>query len=77
MSEEINTVIVADDEPEICEAVCQMVDWEQLGFRLVGSAGNGVDALQMVEQLQENADRLNSTASSRSSKCSSGRTTRS
>lgn len=52
MSEEIYTVIVADDEPEICEAVCQMVDWEQLGFRLVGSAGNGVDALQMVEQLQ-------------------------
>ena len=46
------TVVVADDEVELRNAVCQMIDWESIGFRLVGSAGNGLDALQLVEQYQ-------------------------
>lgn len=48
----IYTVVVADDEEELLEAVCQMVPWEEIGFRLVGSAGNGLDALELVEQMQ-------------------------
>ncbi|MBQ9663149.1 MAG: response regulator [Oscillospiraceae bacterium] len=52
MAEEIYTVVVADDEQELREAVCNMIHWEEIGFRLVGSAGNGLDALQLVEQLQ-------------------------
>lgn len=52
MNDEIYTIVVADDEPEIREAMCQMIRWEEAGFRLLGSAGNGVDALQLVEQLQ-------------------------
>ena len=31
----IYTVVVADDETELREAVCQMVRWEEIGFRLV------------------------------------------
>ena len=46
----IYTVIVADDEDELREAMCTMIPWEDYGFRLVGSASNGLDALQMVEQ---------------------------
>ena len=49
---QVLTVLVADDEPELLGAVCQLIDWESLGFRLVGRAGNGLDALQMVEALQ-------------------------
>ena len=49
---ELLTVIVADDETELREAVCSMIPWKEIGFRLVGSAGNGLDALQLVEQLQ-------------------------
>ena len=52
MAEEYYTVVVADDEEELREAVCSMIRWEEIGFRLVGSAGNGLDALQLVEQLQ-------------------------
>ena len=52
MAEEFYTVVVADDEPGLREAVCSMIHWEEIGFRLVGSAGNGLDALQLVEQLQ-------------------------
>ena len=46
------TVIVADDEDELREAVCTMIPWEALGFHLVGSASNGLDALELVERLE-------------------------
>ena len=32
--------------------MCQLIDWQALGFRLVGRASNGLDALQLVEELQ-------------------------
>ena len=51
MNEEL-TVLVADDEPELLQAVCQLIDWQALGFRLVGRASNGLEALQLVEELQ-------------------------
>lgn len=46
------TVVVADDEDELREAVCGMIPWQELGFLLVGSASNGLDALQLVEERQ-------------------------
>ena len=51
MEKEFYTVVVADDEPELLDAVCEMIPWNSIGFRLVGRAGNGWDALQLVEQL--------------------------
>lgn len=48
----VYTVVVADDEDELREAVCTMIPWEELGFRLAGSASNGLDALQLVEEQQ-------------------------
>ena len=46
------SVVVADDEQERLGAVCQLIDWEGIGFKLVGRASNGLDALQLVEELQ-------------------------
>ncbi len=46
----IYTVVVADDEDELREAVCSMIPWETLGFSLVGEANNGLDALELVEK---------------------------
>ncbi len=46
------TVVVADDEDELREAVCTMIPWEDYGFCLVGSASNGLDALQLVEKYE-------------------------
>ena len=48
----VYTVIVADDEDELREAMCTMIPWEDYGFRLVGNASNGLDALQLVEQYE-------------------------
>lgn len=46
------TVLVADDEDELREAMCTMIPWRDLGFQLVGSASNGLDALQLVEKYE-------------------------
>lgn len=52
MEKEFYTVVVADDEAELLDAVCEMIPWKDIGFCLVGRAGNGWDALQLVEQLR-------------------------
>lgn len=46
------TVLVVDDEEEIREGIIRKIDWERYGFRIVGSAGNGSDALEIAENLQ-------------------------
>ena len=45
-------VIVADDEVELCSAICKLIRWNELGYELVGSATNGMDALRLVEQME-------------------------
>lgn len=43
-------VIVADDEPKVCSLVCQLIDWEGLGMQLVGTAGNGIEAVALAQR---------------------------
>lgn len=45
-------VIVVDDEAEIREGIINKLRWEELGFEVVGSAENGIEALELVEALQ-------------------------
>ena len=46
------TIIVADDEEELRRALIRRVDWESVGFTVVGEAENGVEALELVEKLK-------------------------
>ena len=46
------TIIVADDEEELRRALIEKVDWERVGFNVVGEAENGVEALELVEKLK-------------------------
>lgn len=46
------TIIVADDEEELRRALIEKVDWESVGFKMVGEAENGIEALELVEQLK-------------------------
>ena len=46
------TALIVDDEEELRQAVIEGVDWESVGFRVVGDAANGVDALELVEKLE-------------------------
>ncbi len=41
-------VMLVDDEEEVRVAIEKKINWEELGFNVVGSAGNGFDALDMA-----------------------------
>jgi len=45
-------VLLADDEEEIRTGISRKIGWASLGFQLVGEAGNGVEALELAEQLR-------------------------
>ena len=43
-------VIVADDERYICQLISTLINWEQIGFELVGMAEDGLSALKMIKE---------------------------
>ncbi|PNV59707.1 DNA-binding response regulator [Clostridium sp. chh4-2] len=45
------TVIVADDEEALRKAIIKRVDWNAVGFEVIGEAENGAEALELVEKL--------------------------
>lgn len=47
-------VIIADDETRICKLIMKLIDWDQIGMIIVGTASNGIEALELIEK--ENPD---------------------
>lgn len=45
-------VVLVDDEEEIRLGISRKIDWENLGFSLAGQAQNGVEALEVCEQVK-------------------------
>lgn len=43
-------VLVVDDEKNIRERLVRSFPWNETGFRVIGSAGDGLEALDMIEQ---------------------------
>lgn len=46
------SVLLVDDEEEVYQVIMKKLDWESMGFRIAGYARNGVEALEMAEELQ-------------------------
>ncbi len=46
------TVILVDDEEEVRQAIINKLDWEAIGFQVIGAADNGEDALELAERLR-------------------------
>lgn len=46
------TVLLVDDEEEVIQVIIKKIDWEKLGFSVIGYANNGVKALEMIEEFQ-------------------------
>lgn len=42
-------VVIADDEQRICKLVQVLADWESLGMEVVGTAQNGLEAIELVK----------------------------
>lgn len=49
---ELYKVVIVDDEAFAREALEFLVNWENLGFELVGSAENGKQALEIIAEYQ-------------------------
>ena len=46
------SVLLVDDEEDVIQIIMKKMDWESMGFQIAGSAHNGVEALEMAEELQ-------------------------
>lgn len=46
------SVLLVDDEEEVFHVIIKKLDWESMGFTIAGYARNGVEALEMAEELQ-------------------------
>lgn len=46
------TILLADDEEDVIQVIIKKINWEELGFSVIGYANNGVKALEMVEEFQ-------------------------
>lgn len=42
-------VVIADDEARVCSLIQMLIDWDGLGMELAGTAGNGLEALELVK----------------------------
>lgn len=45
-------VLLVDDEEEVMNVIEHKIDWERLGFEVIGKAQNGVKALEVAEKAQ-------------------------
>lgn len=43
-------VIVMDDEEKVCSLVCALILWDELGLELVGTAGDGLEGLELIKK---------------------------
>lgn len=49
---ELYRIILVDDEEEVRKSIIRKIDWEAVGFSVVGDAENGEDALEKIEALE-------------------------
>ena len=45
-------VLLVDDEEEVIQVIMKKINWEGLGFSVIGYANNGMKALEMMEEFQ-------------------------
>ena len=45
------SVLLVDDEEDIIQIIMKKLDWESMGLNIIGHAANGVEALEMAEEL--------------------------
>ena len=46
------TIMVVDDEEEIRLGIIKKIPWEEYGFKVIGDAENGQEALEKAEKLR-------------------------
>ncbi|RXZ80921.1 response regulator [Paenibacillaceae bacterium] len=46
----MHRVLLVDDEPWVVYGIKHLIDWEATGYRIIGEAYNGLDALNIIRQ---------------------------
>ncbi|MFA5447614.1 MAG: response regulator [Sphaerochaeta sp.] len=46
------TILLVDDESAVREGIRAKTPWQDYGFTVVGEAGNGIEALELVEEFK-------------------------
>ena len=46
------SVLLVDDEEDVIQIIVKKLDWEAMGLKIIGHAANGVEALELAEDLQ-------------------------
>jgi two-component system response regulator YesN len=46
----MHSVLIVDDEPWVAYGMKALIDWESLGFAVIGEAHNGIQALQSIAE---------------------------
>ncbi|SFK99991.1 two-component system, response regulator YesN [Lachnospiraceae bacterium KH1T2] len=44
--------MLVDDEEDVISIIEKKLNWEEMGFKVIGSAHNGVEALELAEEMQ-------------------------
>ncbi|MGE4584261.1 MAG: response regulator, partial [Sphaerochaeta sp.] len=45
------SILLVDDESAVREGIRSRTPWERYNFSVIGEAGNGIEALELVEEL--------------------------
>lgn len=45
-------LLIADDEKTICSLIARLLDWNELGFEIIGMAYTGLDAFEIIKEQQ-------------------------